>query len=176
MTLSGATRTSLRCCSTVLWLTWRASGECPLWCAWTGSRCVQYSGSGAFPFIELLEPSQRLTSIHNFMTGQVRTKCRRVAHSLISHTHILRFHVRRFSTCCFLFAGHSSLEFFADKDIVTKKLWWYTAPDSARSTRLVIPEAAKEEFLKRKIPCGTAYMPCRQNRVVHVLYQWFTAI
>ncbi|KAJ3541922.1 hypothetical protein NMY22_g3705 [Coprinellus aureogranulatus] len=73
---------------------------------------VEVEGAGRVPILVCMDGKQRLTSIHNFMTGQI-----------------------------------------PHKDPVTKKLWWYTAPELSRSSRLVIPEWAKQTFRERIITC-----------------------
>jgi hypothetical protein len=45
---------------------------------------------------------------------------------------------------------------FADRDSKTKKTYWFTRPDSQKGSRGDIPQAAKNEFAKKEITCGTS--------------------
>ncbi|KAF5387771.1 hypothetical protein D9615_000478 [Tricholomella constricta] len=54
--------------------------------------------------------------------------------------------------------GNNALHLFKssamDKDVKTKKQFWYTLPESSRGVRIEIPKAAKEIFAQKHITCS----------------------
>lgn len=44
-----------------------------------------------------------------------------------------------------------------DKDPITRKRWYYTAPESMKNVRAEIPQEFKDSFAAKEMTCGTSF-------------------
>ena len=104
-----------------------------------------------------MDGKQRLSSIQAFFDGQVRIYCS-VVFSENSWPGLMLFFLRslvRLATSIKVVVLTLKLFGIKDRDSVTKKRWFYTAPESKKNQKLLLPQEMKERFANKLFTCGT---------------------
>lgn len=74
---------------------------------------------------------------------------------MLIHNGFSRFPVCVFFSFQLIFISHVILRI--DRDMKTKKTFWYTISESWRGTRNEVPESFKKDFAEKQITCGWSY-------------------